>query len=201
MSKKRNKAVAEAAGSLFFFAVIAVLLLAPLAYLYFIFRKGPSLSIDMADYALSEDEVDELKNEMYLLEKFDMIHNKNLKNIDINADGSFSRRSKAGKQANMIKEELENKRIIVKRLIDKPKNRLKAAINYKKLKESSLISILFLLAHFIYKSFYGGFNINNLVYSSGVSILIFISTIILLSVFYFLKTFDIRKKFAYGLDD
>jgi uncharacterized YccA/Bax inhibitor family protein len=86
-------------------------------------------------------------------------------------------------------------------LIDKPKNRLKAAINYKKLKESSLISILFLLAHFIYKSFYGGFNINNLVYSSGVSILIFISTIILLSVFYFLKTFDIRKKFAYGLDD
>lgn len=124
-------------------AVAAIAAIAPLYFVYKMFKKSIQLVKDPALYDLSEGEKSELKGLYPEYLKLSHEHENNLSTgLRINASGDFDRRSKAGQQAQSIKAKLESLRPSVDHLTLKPKLMFEQAISGYSEKASAFIALV-----------------------------------------------------------
>lgn len=124
-------------------AVAAIAAIAPLYFVYKMFKKSIPLVKDPTFYDLSEDEKSELKGLYPEYLKLSREHEKNLSaGIRINASGDFDRRSKAGQQAQSVKSKLESLLPTVENLTHKPRLMFEQAVAGNSEKASAFIALI-----------------------------------------------------------
>lgn len=129
----------------------AVLSMAPFALLYLGCRGGPRLTKHIDDYALTPDEVQQLKRSSARAATLDAEHRQHLsKGLTLTKSGEFDRRSRAGKTAYEVNEQRNQAIDECQDLQELPLSRLSAAVSFVKLRDSARFAILGFTAWFAY---------------------------------------------------
>lgn len=129
----------------------AILSMAPFTLLYLGYRAGPKLTKHIDDYALTPDEVQQLKHTSARAVALDAEHRRHLsKGLTLTKSGEFDRRSRIGKTAYEVHAQRNQAFDECQDLQELPLMRLLTAVSFIKLRDSARFAILGFIAWFAY---------------------------------------------------
>lgn len=189
-------------------ALIGALLLAPLYYMYLLFRKTPKLTRNIEDYALADFEQEMLENAICEVSDLSQTHVEHLrKGLRLTKSGQFDKRSRDGREAAATKERLDEQTEAYEYLSRLPLARLSGAISGRKIKiaaGASLVALSFALIALkqaIERSVDNSDFFGMYLMSTGISVAVFAGIWVLASIWYWLSFRPIKRQLVASLGE